>query len=227
MSYSRWVCLVLTVILFSLSFVDSATHGHKHHHDDKVIARATTSTVSLVTSTVTVGYGPLLQGSATPCSGSGCATAVPTSSDICPAGNETAWTEFATAQNYTVICDVDFPAQNIHPFVLAGSFEDCMAQCESYNAGKTARDTQCEGFVFAPERVHGADDCYLKFSLDHPFPATISLVGATRLAFSATPIGKFMSSGLFFPLLTYFKQLTIMAQGLLPLHLPLLHLRLL
>ena len=198
MSYCRLISLMLTVIRFSLSTVHGATHGHKHHHDDTVIARATTPTVSLVTSTVTIGgSGSLLQGAATPCSGSGCATAVPTSK-ICPAGNETAWTEIATAQNYTVICDVDFPAQNIYPFVLAGSFEECMAQCESYNAENTGRDVHCEGFVFAPERVYSADDCYLKSSLDHPFPATIPLVGATRLAISpstAIPIGKPTSSG--------------------------------
>ena len=203
MRSSGLVGLMLAFTLFSLFSVCSGAvhHGHRHHHESKVIARATTPTVSLITSTVTVGgYGSILEGSATPCSASVCATAVPTSSHLCPAGKQTAWTDSATSQNYTVICDVDFPAQNIHPFVLAGSFEDCMAQC-------------CEGFVFAPERLHSADDCYLKSSLDHPFPATISLVGATRLAFfpsTATPIVTSASSrtslGL---LLICFKQLMV------------------
>lgn len=191
--------LTLTIFLLLFSFVDGATHGHKHHHDDKVVARATASPLSLNAYTATAtGYGSLLQGSATPCSGSTCATAVPTSSHLCPASNETAWTEFATAQNYTVICDVDFPAQNIYPFVLAGSFEGCMAQCESFNAKSTDVDIHCEGFVFAPDRLKFADDCYLKSSLDRPSSATISLIGATRVPFfstAATPLGKQSATG--------------------------------
>jgi hypothetical protein len=128
MGISAIISFVLTVIVFQLPVVDAAAHGHRHHHDDKVIARATTSPLSLAATTVTfAGYGPSLQGSATPCSGSACATAVPTSSNICPAANETAWTGFSTAQNYTVICDIDFPAQNIYPFVLARTFEACIA----------------------------------------------------------------------------------------------------
>ena len=38
---------------------------------------------------------------------------------------------------------------------------------------------RCSGFVFAPDRIHDADDCYLKSTLDHPSSATIHLVGAT------------------------------------------------
>ncbi len=216
MRSSGLVGLMLAFTLFSLFSVCSGAvhHGHRHHHESKVIARATTPTVSLITSTVTVGgYGSILEGSATPCSASVCATAVPTSSHLCPAGKQTAWTDSATSQNYTVICDVDFPAQNIHPFVLAGSFEDCMAQCESYNTDNTGGDVRCEGFVFAPERLHSADDCYLKSSLDHPFPATISLVGATRLAFfpsTETPIVTSASSRTSWALLLIcFKQLMV------------------
>ncbi len=194
MSFFPTVSLVLAAVLSLLAAVDGALHAHKHHHDDKVIARATTSPLSLAATASTIAsYSSFLHGSATPCSGSACTTAVPTSSDVCPAGNGTAWTEFATAQNYTVICDVDFLAQNIYPFVLAGSFEGCMAQCESFNAKTRDGDIHCEGFVFAPERIQYADDCYLKSSLDRPASATISLIGATMVASfpsPATPLGK-------------------------------------
>jgi hypothetical protein len=205
MSLSSTVGLVLAVFFFLLSFVDGAAHGHNHRHGDKVIARATISPLSLAASTVVpAGYGPSLRDPVTPCSGFACATAVPTSSHICPASNETAWTDFPTAQDYTVICEVDFPAQNIYPFVLAGSFEGCMAQCESYNAKNADGDIHCEGFVFAPERIQYADDCYLKSALDRPFPATIPLMGATKVAsFSpvvATKIGVKSSMSEYFPL---------------------------
>lgn len=175
--------LMLTSLLFLLSSVDGVVYRHKHHHDGRLIARARTSSLSTTVSTSAVGgdHESFFPGSATPCSSSTCATAVPTSSTMCPASNGTAWTKFATAQNYTVICDVDFPAQNIYPFVLAASFEACMAQCESYNAKAPGGDIQCEGFVFAPDRVDTGDNCYLKSSLDRPSSATITLIGATRV----------------------------------------------
>lgn len=192
MGFFRIVGLVLTVAFFLLSLVDGAAHGYKHHHADKVIARATTSTLPLTTVTP-AGDGSFLQGPATPCSGSVCATAVPNSATMCPASNQTTWTNSSTAQDYNVICDIDFPAQNIYPFVLAGSFEACMAQCETFNAKNTHDNIRCEGFVFAPERVRFSDDCYLKSSLDRPSSATISLVGATAMhlfSSAATPVGK-------------------------------------
>jgi hypothetical protein len=195
---------MLTVFLFLLSFVDGAAHGHNHHHGYKLIGRATTSPLSLAASTVApAGYGASLQGPATPCSGSACATAVLTSSNVCPASNQTAWTDFPTAQDYTVICEVDFPAQNIYPFLLAGSFEGCMAQCESYNAKNADGDIHCEGFVFAPERIQYADNCYLKSALDRPFPATIPLMGATKVALLspvvATKMGVQSGTSEYFP----------------------------
>lgn len=215
MSFYRSAGLMLTTVLFCLSFVHGATHHHRHRRHDKVIARAPTATVSLVTPTLSFsGDGSFLQGSAFPCTGSGCVTATPNSSDLCPAGNETAWTDFPTAQDYTVVCDVDFSsAQNIYPFFLAASFEECMVECETYNAKKTNGRTRCEGFVFAPERLHTDNNCYLKSSPDHPFPATISLIGATRAAtiiapFTATPVGKSASLSMAFSV-SCFKGLTI------------------
>lgn len=200
MGFFPKVGFLLALFLFLFSAVDGGSHIHQHRHNDMITA-PTNSPLSLLASTVTPkAHGSFLQGSATPCTGSVCATAVPTSSStICPAGNETTWTDFPTAQNYTVICDVDFPAQNIYPFVLASSFEDCMAQCEAYNAKSGGKD-RCEGFVYAPERVQYSDDCYLKSSLDRPFPATIPLVGATRVASlssTSSPVGKQSSTSVY------------------------------
>ncbi|OAL40027.1 hypothetical protein AYO20_00445 [Fonsecaea nubica] len=118
--------------------------------------------------------------SATPCSGAHCAVATPLPGSLpCNAVNGSTIVSAApNGAKYTLICDGDFPAQNIYPFVLAGSFEECLAQCEAYNK-KNLSDTHCAGFVFAPDRVDDADDCYLKSSLDNPSSATIHLVGAT------------------------------------------------
>lgn len=198
LTVSSMVGLMLAAIPSLLTSVDCSFHGHQHHHDGKVLARTATPTRPLaVTATPVENHAPLLQGPAKPCSGSACVTAVPVSSDLCPGRNETAWHESETAQDYTVICNVDFPAMyDIHPFILSGSFEACMASCESYNAEEGHGETRCEGFVFAPGRVQNADDCYLKSSLDRPFPATISLVGAMRapfLAFTATPLAEAIS----------------------------------
>lgn len=167
---------MLMVILPLVASVDGGPHAHKHYHKDKVIARATTAT----TADATLSLGP---GPATPCSGPVCATAGPASLHLCPANNDTAWTGSSTVQDYTVICDIDFPAtHNIYPFVLAGSFEECMAQCESFNAKNDRGEIRCEGFVFAPGRVLYSDnDCYLKSSLEYPSSATISLIGATKV----------------------------------------------
>jgi hypothetical protein len=96
----------------------------------------------------------------------------------CTAANGTSFVDASNSTNYTLICDIDFPDQNIYPFILAGSFDDCLAQCETYN-GKNIAGSRCAGFVFAPDRVNDSNDCYLKSSLAEPQPATIHLVGAT------------------------------------------------
>ncbi|RMZ79625.1 hypothetical protein DV737_g3326, partial [Chaetothyriales sp. CBS 132003] len=88
-------------------------------------------------------------------------------------------------EKYSIICNVDFPGQNIFPFLKVASFNQCKSKCEEYDGSNDG--ISCAGFVFAPERVNGADDCYLKSSLDYPMSATISLVGATRLPSPTSP----------------------------------------
>lgn len=127
---------------------------------------------------------------ATPCTGPTCVEATPVPAlkrDPCDAANGTGFvnTNSTGSAKYILICDIDFPAQNIYPFLLAGSFDECLAQCESYNK-RASSGERCAGFVFAPDRVHDADDCYLKSSLNDPISATIHLVGATIVSSTST-----------------------------------------
>lgn len=80
------------------------------------------------------------------------------------------------SRNFTVLCNIDFPGQDIYPFILAGSYHECYAHCDGLN--QKSNDTKCAGFVFSPGRMDGADNCYLKSSLNDPTPAAIQLIGA-------------------------------------------------
>ena len=84
---------------------------------------------------------------------------------------------------FDVICEVDFAGHDIYPFILTGSYKECFHYCADYNEANN--DTQCVGFVYAPERSAGADNCYLKSSVHQPTSASIHLVGGV-LATSTT-----------------------------------------
>lgn len=177
--------MLISAILFLVpNICTSAPHANKHHHEDSLLARAALSTTPLSPSATPSGtvdlYSVFLSGSASPCSGTACATATPPGSPgRCPSENNTSHSLTVEADVYTVICDVDFVDQNIYPFVLATSFEACLTQCVQFNSRSTNELSRCVGFVYAPDRVHDADDCYLKSSLNSAISATISLIGAT------------------------------------------------
>lgn len=79
---------------------------------------------------------------------------------------------------WTLLCDIDFFAQDIFPFILARSFGGCMQYCDNYNTERG--HGACAGFVYAPTRSNLDNDCYLKSSLnDSVFPATLHLIGAS------------------------------------------------
>jgi hypothetical protein len=101
-------------------------------------------------------------------------------------------TQTITPDGYTydAICGVDFIGQNIYPFLLTSSFEACMEQCDLVSQSDGDGVTQCVGFVYAPERSHDVDDCYLKSALNSAVPATISLLGATRTQVSTMALAK-------------------------------------
>jgi hypothetical protein len=184
-TYSSTVGLMLisAVLLLLPNICTSAPHARKHH-ENNLFARTTLSNAitspTATSSGLVDNYGTCLAGSASPCSGTACATANPSPSPIiCPAENNTSYSITSGVGTYTVVCDVDFVDQNIYPFVLATSFEACLTQCEEFNLKNASGGTRCTGFVYAPERANDANDCYLKSSLNSAIPATISLIGAT------------------------------------------------
>ncbi|KAI1629112.1 hypothetical protein EDD37DRAFT_37068 [Exophiala viscosa] len=170
--YSVLLLLFAFASLFTLS--TTSPHGSHHVHAAHNREENPTSTTQYPTpAKAQVSLNPV-----SPCFNGHCATDTPLPEILpCYAANGTTFNE-ESSTNYTLICDIDFPGQNIYPFVLAGSFDDCLAQCEKYNAENNSA-SHCAGFVFAPERVNDSDDCYLKSSLIDPLPATIHLVGAT------------------------------------------------
>ena len=95
---------------------------------------------------------------------------------VCDADNGTEFSRGRDPQPYTLICDMDFPGQDIYPFLWATSFEQCLSMCLDLN--KKIVGTKCMGFVFAPDRMTGTDNCYLKSSLAFPMKAAIRLIGA-------------------------------------------------
>jgi hypothetical protein len=175
--------MLITVLVFFTNLGIAQPHGHKHQHFHTLAARE--GLAPLTTSSSAAKSGSTFTATATPCSGNICAKATHVAASIdCAAANGTSYTEVPGMDNYTIICNIDFPAQNIYPFILAGSFEDCLLQCEKVNQGK---DAHCAGFVFAPERVGDSDDCYLKSALGGPEAATLSLIGATLSTSMALP----------------------------------------
>ena len=175
--------MLITVLVFFTNLSFAQPHGYKHQHVHTLAARGGLD--PLKTSSSVLDSGTTVTATATPCSGNICAKATHMAASIdCAAANGTSYTEVPAMDNYTIICSIDFPAQNIYPFILAGSFENCLLQCEKVNQGKSAH---CVGFVFAPERVGDSDDCYLKSALEAPESATISLIGATLSTSTALP----------------------------------------
>ncbi|OQV05332.1 hypothetical protein CLAIMM_10092 [Cladophialophora immunda] len=180
-SFLSFSSLMLLIFLFLSSLKPAATHPHGFNDFHLGLAgRDGPAQTTKYPIPAKARISSVYANSATPCSGAHCTVATPLPGSLpCNAVNGSTFLDVVPdGTKYTLICDVDFPAQNIYPFVLAGSFDACLAQCEAYNM-KNLTDIHCAGFVFAPDRINDADDCYLKSSLDNPSSATIHLVGAT------------------------------------------------
>ncbi|KAK5046583.1 hypothetical protein LTR84_007344 [Exophiala bonariae] len=120
--------------------------------------------------------------SATSCSKGNCIGSTDTTTyQICEGTGETMLHD----QDFSILCNVDFPAQDIYPFILADSYDECYAHCSSFN--QTSNNVKCMGFVFAPGRMNGADNCYLKSSLNDPYPAMLQLLGAVLGSSTVSP----------------------------------------
>ena len=59
---------------------------------------------------------------------------------------------------------------------MVQSYDECVSACDTYNA--KAGSNRCVAALFVPQRLHDADDCYLKYSVDHPTSATVGIEGA-------------------------------------------------
>jgi hypothetical protein len=91
----------------------------------------------------------------------------------------------ASSNGYQPLCDIDFPDQNILPFLWVGDFEECLQQCDKFNMNDTydhgRNGLTCKAALFAPGRFAGSDDCYLKFGLEDPRPANLTIIGGLKL----------------------------------------------
>jgi hypothetical protein len=91
----------------------------------------------------------------------------------------------ASSNHYQPLCDVEFPHQDILPYLWVGDFEQCLHQCDKFNMNETydhgPNGLICKAALFAPGRFAGSDDCYLKFGLEDPRPANLALVGGIKL----------------------------------------------
>lgn len=94
--------------------------------------------------------------------------------EICPVHDKAYFISDAS-KTYQVVCDIDY-ADNAHPFLFVQSFDECVDACDAINARENAE--RCVAALFVPSRLNGADDCYLKSSVDHAAPANLPILGA-------------------------------------------------
>lgn len=101
---------------------------------------------------------------------------------VCPADNGTTYTSDAGIV-YQIICNTDFPDDD-YPFQLVDSFAGCVQKCDAYNYN--AHHVRCVAALFIASRDEGANDCYLKSSIDNPTPSTLRIQGAFRIGYASS-----------------------------------------
>lgn len=117
---------------------------------------------------------------------------------LCPAGNGTTYLS-EESKVYQIICDIDFLG-NDHPFRHVNSFESCVQACDGLNAKEGSK--VCLAALFVPTRLFGMDDCYLKYSVQHPTVTSLGIEGAilvTEPQSSASSASASLSSTLISP----------------------------
>ncbi|KAJ9660166.1 hypothetical protein H2198_002672 [Neophaeococcomyces mojaviensis] len=166
------ISLMLTA---SVPFQPVAASASRHHNYLHLEYRNVAVRDDLYTPTTTIR----------PCAPTdiACVTDAPRSSLLCDKINGT--DVAGSTSIWTILCDTDFYAQDIYPFVLVDTFAECLQKCEEYNSRNG--DGSCASFVFAPDRVHLDNDCYLKSgSKNAIYPASIHLIGAVLRPHTAT-----------------------------------------
>lgn len=117
---------------------------------------------------------------------------------LCPTGNGTTYLS-EESKVYQIICDIDFLG-NDHPFRHVNSFESCVQACDGHNAKEGSK--VCLAALFVPTRLFGMDDCYLKYSVQHPTVTSLGIEGAilvTAPQSSASSASASLSSTLISP----------------------------
>ncbi|ETN45599.1 uncharacterized protein HMPREF1541_09431 [Cyphellophora europaea CBS 101466] len=109
----------------------------------------------------------------------------PAPSDAIPINDTLA----AYRRHYQPIFNIDYPGQDALPWIWAPNFDECLHRCDMFNAKHLGNGTVlCKAALFAPSRINGLNDCYLKLSLNNPQRANLTLIGGVKLACNETSI---------------------------------------
>lgn len=170
------VGLMLATVLLSVYVNLCNAWPHAHKHDSFHITRRDGAPSATASATPLKDLSTIMPCSTT----SGCVSVASDAPLPCTGLNGFPYENGPELSNWTITCDIDYPDQNIFPFYEVPDFLSCLRQCESHNLKNL--QPPCAGFVFAPGRIDDANDCYLKYGLDSPQPATIHLIGATSIS---------------------------------------------
>lgn len=186
-TFTRYVAFMPIIsVLFLMSTLVTGElfrHGRRGHHVfHHRIARAvdqrndTNVTISLSKS-ISVGSNVHQQDITRPftiVSGTPTATAKPLFD--CTSNNDTSVQPGNVT--YRALCNVDFPGQDIFPFLLVPSLEDCISACDTYNNMLTTGTPPCLGVVFVGGRIGSLNDCYRKYGTAGATSGTVPMVAA-------------------------------------------------
>lgn len=106
--------------------------------------------------------------------------------------------DVAVRLGYQPIWGIDYVGQDLFPWRWVRDYEACLRRCESHNTRMQYKPLKekvfCKAALFAPARVSGKNDCYLKKSLDNPQKANVTLIGGIKIEGNGTGFGNATSS---------------------------------
>ena len=124
----------------------------------------------------------VLGGFSNPTATASSTTSSATGTSVCPTDNGTNYTSDAGIV-YQIICNTDFP-DNDYPFQLVDTFAGCVQKCDAYNYD--AHHVKCVAALFVASRDAGANDCYLKSSIENQTSSNLQIQGAIRLGYASS-----------------------------------------
>jgi hypothetical protein len=97
---------------------------------------------------------------------------------------------------YQPIYNVDYPHQDIFPWLWKPSYVACLEACDKHNAaGDRTALTRCEAALWAPDRLRGKNNCYLKHTLSYPSSVNVTLLGGIKLNINVTVVTAALPNG--------------------------------